>query len=99
MKQNGYVIAVGGGAFINSKVRKEINKNGISFWLNWKEDVLIKRIKYNKKRPKVTGLTLQELRKLIISRSKIYIKADFKINCDKLDKFQITKTILEFYEK
>ena len=99
MKLNGYVIAVGGGAFINPKVRKEINKNGISFWLNWKEDVLIKRIRYNKKRPKVAELTLQELRKLIVSRSKIYIKADFKINCDKLDKFQITKNILEFYEK
>jgi len=46
MKLNGYVIAVGGGSFINPKVRKEINKNGISFWLNWKEDVLIKRIRY-----------------------------------------------------
>ena len=62
-------------------------------------DVLIKRIRYNKKRPKAAELTLQELRKLIVSRSKIYIKADFKINCDKLDKFQITKNILEFYEK
>ena len=91
-------VAVGGGSFINPKVRKEINK-GVSFWLNWKEDVLIKRIRYNKKRPKVAELTLQELRNLIVSRSKIYIKADFKINCDKLDKFQITKNILEFYEK
>ena len=41
MKLNGHVIAVGGGAFINPKVRKEINRNGISFWLNWKEDLLI----------------------------------------------------------
>ena len=63
-------------------------------WLYWKYN-----LRYNKKRPKVAELTLQQLRKLIVSRSKIYIKADFKINCDKLDKFQITKNILEFYEK
>ena len=98
MKLNGSVIAIGGGAFINPKIRKEISKNSISFWLNWKDDVLINRIKNNKKRPKVTGLSLQKLRKLIISRSKIYIKADFKINCDNLDKFQITKNIIEYYE-
>ena len=32
MKLNGYVIAVGGGAFINPKVRKEINKKSILFF-------------------------------------------------------------------
>ena len=99
LKLNRHVIALGGGAFINSKIRKEISKNSISFWLNWKDDILIHRIKNNKKRPKVTELSLEELKILIISRSKIYIKADFRINCDNLDKFQITKKILEHYEK
>ena len=99
LKLNRHVIALGGGAFINSKIRKEISKNSISFWLNWTDDILIHRIKNNKKRPKVTELSLEELKILIISRSKIYIKADFRINCDNLDKFQITKKILEHYEK
>ena len=99
LKLNGYVIALGGGAFINPKIRKEISKNSFSFWLNWKDDILINRIKNNKKRPKVTALSSEELKALIISRSKIYIKADFRINCDNLDKFQITKKILENYEK
>ena len=99
LKNKKGVIALGGGAFINRAIKNEVLENHLSFWLSWNIDTLINRIKNSKKRPKVAELTLQEIRKLLVSRSKIYIKADFKINCDKLDKFQITKNILEFYEK
>ena len=36
--------------------------------------------------------------KLINLRSKIYFKADCKVNCDNLNKFQIVKKILKIYE-
>ena len=34
LKKRGVVIALGGGAFMNSKIRKEILINHLSFWLN-----------------------------------------------------------------
>ena len=45
------VVSLGGGGFINDKIRKEILINHFSFWLNWDESILVKRIKGNKKRP------------------------------------------------
>ena len=59
-------------------------------------------IKYNKnskKRPKAYLLKNKDLIKLINDRSKIYSKADYKINCDTLKKNEIVKKILIIYEK
>ena len=45
------IVSLGGGGFINKKIRKEVLKNHFSFWLNWDESILLKRIKNSKKRP------------------------------------------------
>jgi shikimate kinase len=92
------VISLGGGGFINDKIRKEVATNHLSFWLNWNESILIKRIKGSKKRPLVFRSTKQEIRKIIIDRSKIYSEAQFKINCNKLTKNEIVKKIIKIYE-
>ena len=92
------VVSLGGGAFINDKIRKEILSNHFSFWLNCNESTLIKRIKDNKKRPLAYKSTEQEIRSIIKSRSKIYSNAQFKINCNKLTKTEIVKKILKIYE-
>ena len=87
------VIALGGGGFINTKVRKEILTNHLSFWLNWDIQTLLLRIRKNKKRPLAINTTDNELITLIKSRSKIYSKAKFKINCNNLTKTEIIKKI------
>ena len=92
------VVSLGGGGFINAKIRKEILTNHLSFWLNWDESILIKRIKHSKKRPLVFKSTDQEIRVIIKSRSKIYANAQFKINCNKLTKTEIVKKIIKIYE-
>ena len=92
------VIALGGGAFINEKIRKKILTDHFSFWLNWDELILTKRIKGNKKRPLAFKSTDQEIRKMIKNRSKIYAKANFKINCNKLTKTEIIKKVIKIYE-
>ena len=92
------VISLGGGGFINSKIRKEILANHFSFWLNWDESTLIKRIKNSKKRPIAFKSTDQEIRTIIKDRSKIYSNAQFKINCNKLTKTEIVKKIIKIYE-
>ena len=92
------VISLGGGGFINEKIRKEVLKNNFSFWLNCDAQILLNRIKNNKKRPIAFNLSEDELRKLIEKRAKIYSKAQFKINCYKLKKGEIVKKILKLYE-
>ncbi len=98
LKLSGSIIALGGGAFINDKIRNELKVKSISIWLKWSPDLLIPRIINSKTRPVVSGLSEKELEKLIENRSKIYSKADYKINCDKLDKEKIIKKILDIYK-
>jgi shikimate kinase len=92
------VISLGGGGFINTKIRKEVLSNHFSFWLNWDELTLIRRIKGSKKRPLAFKSTDQEIRAIIKNRSKIYSNAQFKINCNKLSKTEIVKKIIKNYE-
>ena len=98
LKISGQVVALGGGSFINKKIRSEVLNNSVSFWLNWKNDVILKRIKSSKKRPKLDFLNDKDILKLINLRAKIYFKADCKINCDNLNKLKIAKKILKIYE-
>jgi shikimate kinase len=92
------VVSLGGGGFINDKIRKEILSNHFSFWLNCNESTLMKRIKGSKKRPLAFKSTDQEIKKMIKDRSKIYSNAQFKINCNKLKKMEIVKKIIKIYE-
>jgi len=92
------VISLGGGGFINNKIRKEILVNHFSFWLNWDESILIKRIKCSKKRPLAFKSTDRELKAIIKKRSKTYTNAQFKINCNNLTKAEIVKKIIKIYE-
>ena len=92
------VISLGGGGFINDKIRKEILANHFSFWLNWDESILIKRIKDSIKRPIAFSSSDHKIRKIIKDRSKIYSNAHFKINCNNLTKTEIVKQIVNIYE-
>ena len=92
------IISLGGGGFINAKIRKENLSNHFSFWLNWDESILINRIKNSKKRPLVFNSTDREIRIMIKNRTKIYANAQFKINCNKLTKAEIVNKIVKIYE-
>jgi len=98
LKFHSTVISLGGGAFTNNNVRKEVLKNNISFWLNWNFEILLKRIKNSKKRPIAFNSTDNELIDLIKRRSSIYSKALYEIKCDKLSKNEIVKKVLKIYE-
>jgi len=98
LKQTKTVISLGGGGFINDRIRKKILADHFSFWLNWDESILIKRIKGNKKRPLVFNSSNHEIKAIIKSRSKIYKSSQFKINCNRLTKVEIAKKIIKIYE-
>ena len=98
LKKNKTIISLGGGAFLNNKIKKEILNNHISFWLNWEINTLINRIKKSQKRPVAFNASKIDLIELIKKRSIVYSKAMYKINCENLTKNEIVKNILKIYE-
>jgi len=98
LKKKWIVISLGGGAFINKKIREEILRNHLSFWLNWNSKTLIQRIKKNIKRPIALKSSTNELIDLIKKRSVVYSKSKYKINCEKLSKNEIVNEIINIYE-
>ena len=92
------VISLGGGGFLNQKIREEVITNNFSFWLNVDTPTLLNRIKKSKKRPIAFNSNDNELVELITKRAKIYSKAQFIVDCHKLSKTEIVKKILELYE-
>ena len=92
------VISLGGGGFVNETIRKETNTKSKTFWLDWNLDTLISRIRKRNNRPVALALNNNELKNLIIKRSKYYSKAKYKINCQKLTRSEIIKKILNLYE-
>ena len=99
LKLNSTVISLGGGAFINERIRKEILKKHISFWLNCSDQVLLDRIRNSSKRPIAYKSSDNELIEIINKRSSVYSKALCEIKCDNLTKNEIVKKILKIYEK
>ena len=92
------VISLGGGGFVNEIIRKETNTKRKTFWLELNLDTLISRIRKRNNRPVALALNNNELKNLIIKRSKYYSKAKYKINCQKLTRPEIIKKILNLYE-
>ena len=99
LKSKRRIISLGGGGFINKNIRIEVLNNNLSFWLNWENSTIVKRILKSKKRPIAIGSNENDLKKLISDRSKIYSEAHFKINCETLTKNMIVNQIIERYEK
>ena len=98
LESSNVVISLGGGGFVNEKIRKEVITNNFSFWLNWNNSTLLSRIKKSYKRPIAFYSSDKELIELIEKRKKIYSEAKFEINCNKLSKNEIVQKIIILYE-
>ena len=90
------VISLGGGAYINKTIRKVANKKCNTIWLYWNSKTIIDRINKKKnKRPIASSLNDDELKNLLINRSKFYSKVKYKINCENMEKTKIVNKIIE----
>ncbi len=98
LKKSKTVISLGGGAFLNNKIKKEVLDNHISFWLNWDIKTLFYRIKDSKKRPVALNAPKNVLIDLMKKRSIVYSKAMYKIDCENLSKNEIVKKVIKIYE-
>ena len=70
---------MGGGAFMNNVIRKEILKSSISFWLKCDIENLLKRYKNNNNRPLLKENNLEdEVNKIYHSKKKFITKLIIK---------------------
>ena len=98
LKKKNIIVALGGGAFINENIRREVLKNHISFWLKLDSKTILKRIKKSSKRPIAYNLSTDKLNELIKKRTEIYSKALYSIECNNISKIDIVKKVINIYE-
>ena len=93
------IISLGGGGFINDKIRKKVLSECISVWLNVDLETIYARLKNSKKRPLIYKNNPNNIDKIFMERKKIYSLADHEINCDNLNIKQISNKIIKLYEE
>ena len=94
------IIALGGGAFTNEKIRKKVLNLSISIWLNADIGLISKRLKMSAKRPLLKNENVKKkLDELYAKRKNIYNLANYKVDCDKLSMNEIVKKIMTIYDK
>ena len=93
LDRNNTIISLGGGAFINDKIRKKVKKNSCSFWLSWNFRTILARISKNKRRPLALKLNNKNLASLYRKRAKFYKLSDFKVKCENKNKNEIINEI------
>ena len=97
---NGFVMSLGGGAYLNKNIRQLIDSVGISIWLNSNIDIIYNRIKNSKNdRPLTQKFNSKEkLKELLNERIFYYQMASLKINIIKTSKDNMTSIILKNLE-
>jgi shikimate kinase len=97
-KRKNVVISLGGGAFMNPKIRKSILLNSKSFWLDLNVKLLEKRLIKLKNRPLLKNKNLgTSLSEIYNERKSIYATANYRIDCEKLNVNLITNKIIKLY--
>jgi shikimate kinase len=99
IKKNNKIISLGGGAFMNIKIRNYAVSNTKSFWLHLSTDLISKRLSDSKKRPLLIGNnTKLILEKIYDERKNTYSLANYKIDCNNLTTDLIVSKIIKLYE-
>lgn len=89
------VVSTGGGAFINEKTRKQIERGGVSVWLSADLDVLWERVNKRDHRPLLkTENPKQTLQDLMDKRYPIYGLADITVQSRDVRKEVIANEVL-----
>ena len=99
VKERGRVIALGGGTFMNQKVRKNIKKTCFTVWLDLPPEKIFKRVKKNNRRPLLSqAKSIKDVEKIYLNRKKIYALSDYRLNCANKSIKQMVNEIEKIYE-
>tara|TARA_B110000259_G_scaffold144450_1_gene162686 strand:+ start:1548 stop:2057 length:510 start_codon:yes stop_codon:yes gene_type:complete len=98
VKKKKIIISLGGGAFMNSKIRKNIILNSKTFWLDLNIELLEKRLIKSKQRPLLNDKNSKKtLKDIYEERKSTYAKANYRVKCDGLNLNLITNKIIKLY--
>ena len=98
-KEEEKIIALGGGTFINQKVRERVKKTCFSVWLDLPPEEIFNRIKKNKGRPLLMDArSIKGVENIYLNRKKIYALADYRLDCISKSKEEIADEIKKIYE-
>ncbi|AGA65125.1 Shikimate kinase I [Liberibacter crescens BT-1] len=96
LQDSPYIVATGGGAFINEESRSYIKKGGICLWLKADLDLLWKRVKKRNNAPLLkTDNPKETVRELMQVRYQIYEQADIVMQSLDLPKEEMADKIIE----
>ena len=99
IKEEEKIIALGGGTFINQKVREEIKKTCLSVWLDLPPEKIFDRIKQKKGRPLLMNAkSTKDVENIYLNRKKIYALADYRLDCVSKSAENIVNEIEKIYE-
>jgi len=99
LKDKNKIISLGGGAFMNPKIRDCVISNTKSYWLYLDLNLLEKRLINSRKRPLLINKNIRlDLEKIYNERKSTYSLANYKIDCNNLSTDLITKKIITLYE-
>ena len=99
LKNKNLLIALGGGAFLNSSIRKEIKNSCISFWLDLNLKILSTRLKNVRKRPLLDKDDLEgSINRIYSERKKIYSESDYRIKIKSTKANEAIEKIIKLYE-
>jgi shikimate kinase len=80
LSEGPFVLATGGGAFMNGQTRREISANGLAIWLRAELDILLERVSRRDTRPLLkTGDPREIMRALMDERYPVYAQADITV--------------------
>ena len=99
LNKKGSIISLGGGGFMNNKIRKKVLSECISVWLNVNLETIYTRLKNSKKRPLIYKNSRNTIESIFMERKKIYSLANHEINCDNLNLNQMSNRIIKLYEE
>ena len=99
LKSKNLLIALGGGAFLNSSIRKEIKNSCVSFWLDLNLKILSTRLKNVRKRPLLNKDDLEgSINRIYSERKKIYNESDYRIKIKSTKVNEAINKIIKLYE-
>tara|TARA_B100000035_G_scaffold303852_1_gene302889 strand:- start:743 stop:1246 length:504 start_codon:yes stop_codon:yes gene_type:complete len=91
------VISIGGGGFLNKKIRSKIKINAISIWINTSLNKIYQRLNESKnKRPLLNYKNLRKsIKEIYDKRKPIYKKANYQIQTKSDNKKIIVENIIK----
>ena len=100
LKKEKFVLALGGGAITNKRIRDEIAKNSFLIYLKTDENILFERLKKDKSRPLLKGSDLRkQINAILKDREKFYSESNIVIENNINDIETLAEEIIFLIEK